>query len=1053
RHSDNRFERVRCCAWLAALYRFRLQADEGLPQTPLIPPQAWQQRLDRRYRDALDGLLGEARSQGLGQALASELALAYHGLQYAELAELVRMAVRRHTGNRWMFRCGSLWEYPLTLHPSLAQLDSLSGQYPLLQERTAVRLDFSHSGWSDIFFLAMQAPQAAAVVNWSVDIAAEAGQPPQPPIRCWLRLIDEPVLRLSAVDLGESADLRRLNDVFDFASDHLGLLKAAVVASGLVPAALEGTDQELSHLLRILCGPGRGLELASEVARIPKGSRLAVSTNLLGSLIALCMRATSQTAQLSGPLQEIERQVVASRAILGEWLGGSGGGWQDSGGLWPGLKVLRGKVDPAADALAPGSLLPDYELLQLSPQAQTALEQGLVVFHGGMSGNVGPVLELVTSRFLVHWQAAAAAREELLSAFPRILSALQAGNLQALGALTHALFTGPLRQIIPGVSNAYVDDLISTARAAYGSAFYGFVMLGGMAGGGMAMLVDPLKRAEVDASWPHHLAATAARHQAGLPFVVPPRVLRVAGNGEGTSASLLQGEAAVLSPSYYRLHAPRMTALREQDLAPRRRQDLMTFLQGSAASDDEYRRLLKGMVRNLLPEPGNQGSQASADEAALVAAGLDLEQRSTVLAAYRRGAMSLQRNRLSERAQIRDVGPEHVRQPRPGAGADIDPRGYGVVTLAGGLGSRWSGGAGVVKALAPVAEFDGRWRSFLDLHLAKYARARQQGQMPLPHIITTSFLTDDALRDALRRLGESDPALIEPVRISRGAMLGQRVIPSQEDLLVHFRERPRQRLDAQAQKAQEDAERALMAWAQAAGAGSPYPGRGAGECCNPPGHWWELPSLLLNGTLARLLAEQPQLHTLIVHNIDTLGAGFDADIAATVAASGSTLAVEVIPRLAGDSGGALALIDGVPRIIEGLAIPNESLELGLRWYNSNTWWVQIDGLLAWFGLQRSDLADGPRVRRRVLRQASRVPMYVTIKDVRRAWGDGHADILPVAQFEQLWGDMSAMEDLSVSYIPVSRQRGQQLKEVGQVPDWLLDGSAAKVAAACGFSRP
>ena len=66
---------------------------------------------------------------------------------------------------------------------------------------------------------------------------------------------------------------------------------------------------------------------------IPKGSRLAVSTNLLGGLIAACMRATGQTQSLEGPLQEHERRIAAARAILGEWLGGSGGGWQDSGGV------------------------------------------------------------------------------------------------------------------------------------------------------------------------------------------------------------------------------------------------------------------------------------------------------------------------------------------------------------------------------------------------------------------------------------------------------------------------------------------------------------------------------------------------------------------------------------------------------------------------------------------------------------------------------------------------------------------------------------------------
>jgi len=51
---------------------------------------------------------------------------------------------------------------------------------------------------------------------------------------------------------------------------------------------------------------------------------------LLASLIAVCMRATGQTDALEGPLAEPERRLVAARAILGEWLGGSGGGWRRS---------------------------------------------------------------------------------------------------------------------------------------------------------------------------------------------------------------------------------------------------------------------------------------------------------------------------------------------------------------------------------------------------------------------------------------------------------------------------------------------------------------------------------------------------------------------------------------------------------------------------------------------------------------------------------------------------------------------------------------------------
>src|SRR5579872_7457547 len=113
---------------------------------------------------------------------------------------------------------------------------------------------------------------------------------------------------------------------------------------------MEVCDAPLADLTARLAGAGRGVELVSHVDNIPKGSRLAVSTNLLACLISACMRATSQAASLTGQLSEPERRLVAARAILGEWLGGSGGGWQDSGGVWPGIKLIEGACASEGDA-------------------------------------------------------------------------------------------------------------------------------------------------------------------------------------------------------------------------------------------------------------------------------------------------------------------------------------------------------------------------------------------------------------------------------------------------------------------------------------------------------------------------------------------------------------------------------------------------------------------------------------------------------------------------------------------------------------------------------
>ena len=143
------------------------------------------------------------------------------------------------------------------------------------------------------------------MLNVSVDLGVhgrDAG--PRPPIEVYLRVIDEPVLRLASVDLGAKADITNLAEVFDFAKDYLGLLKAAVIAAGLVPPGMEGSEQASLDLLARVVGPGLGLELVSKVNDIPKGSRLAVSTNLLACLItrAACgppARQPSLTAALS----------------------------------------------------------------------------------------------------------------------------------------------------------------------------------------------------------------------------------------------------------------------------------------------------------------------------------------------------------------------------------------------------------------------------------------------------------------------------------------------------------------------------------------------------------------------------------------------------------------------------------------------------------------------------------------------------------------------------------------------------------------------------------
>ena len=165
-----------------------------------------------------------------------------------------------------MFRIGHPVDQPLKIHPSLLIKEQSAGLYPCLHESTPVRMDLSHSGWSDIFFLGMDYPEGANVLNISVDLcvlnsASEAK--PAPPIETWLRIIEEPILKLTSVDLAASPSINNLSEVFDFARDYLGLLKAAVIASGIVPPGMEGAGLPLSPLLEKMVGKGKGIEFIS----------------------------------------------------------------------------------------------------------------------------------------------------------------------------------------------------------------------------------------------------------------------------------------------------------------------------------------------------------------------------------------------------------------------------------------------------------------------------------------------------------------------------------------------------------------------------------------------------------------------------------------------------------------------------------------------------------------------------------------------------------------------------------------------------------------------
>jgi UTP--glucose-1-phosphate uridylyltransferase len=1062
RSSDNLYERVRALFFLYGIHRFHIPLKSGVKTRALVPFAGYNQLLRRRFEEAIEVFLEAQKREGANDAISSALAAAYHSLGFQTLADQVRRSVRSVRGNQWMFRTGHPGDHPLRIRQELLKADPQTGLYPIVRETTPVRMDLTHSGWSDIFFLGMDYPGGARVLNVSIDLCVRGDvRVPQPPVEAYLRVIDRPVLRLASVDLRAVTEITSLGEVFDFAKDYLGLLKAAVIASGIVPPGIEGAPQSLTELLATLTGrPGLGIEIVSRVNDIPKGSRLAVSTNLLASLISTCMRATGQTESLTEQLAEPERRLVAARAILGEWLGGSGGGWQDSGGVWPGMKLIQG-VEATEDdpefGISRGCLLPRHELLgyeAVSADTRRQLEESLVLVHGGMAQDVGPILEMVTEKYLLRDAAEWKGRQQAMTIFDEVVSTLRGGDVPALGELTQRNFEGPIQTIIPWASNFYTELLIRQVKEEFGEAFQGFWMLGGMSGGGMGFIFEPSVKRRAQERLQAIMNEAKARLEGAVPFAMNPVVYDFAINERGTHAELLSGENALMPPGYYTLTVPGLLRQEMRLLPASQRAELERF--GAACrTTPELSGMVQTMFDRLLPQSAGNGSGPRTDRGEMLADhGFDPVQHEQIRSDLRSGRIGLAQNRLPITSQIEDVGDEDVIDATGGQPASWRESGLealangevAVVSLAGGAGSRWTKGAGVVKALNPFCKMAGRHRNFIEIHLAKSRRVGRECGTWLPHVITTSYLTHGPIEEYLA--AERNYNYPGPLLLSPGRSVGLRLVPMARDLRFAWEEMPQQLLDERAQKVQDSLRSALIAWSLDSGEGTDYTDNLPLQCLHPVGHWYEIPNLLLNGVLRKLLEQRPNLRHLMVHNIDTLGVDMDPAYLGLHIENGAALTAEVITRRIEDRGGGLARVNGHPRLIEGLALPREEIEFELSYYNTATTWVDIDRLLDLLGLGRGDLGESEKVMWAVRTLAGRMPTYITLKDVKKRWGKGQEDIFPVCQFEKLWGDMTALREFDSKFAAVPRARGQQLKEIAQLDGWLRDGSAAYVEGLC-----
>jgi UDP-N-acetylglucosamine pyrophosphorylase len=760
-------------------------------------------------------------------------------------------------------------------------------------------------------------------------------------------------------------------------------------------------------------------------------------------------------------LQEEERRLVAAKAILGEWIGGSGGGWQDSGGVWPGMKLIKGveaQPDDPEYGISKGRLLPKHTVLErdsVSAEIRKKLQDSLVIVHGGMAQDVGPILEMVTEKYLLRSKKEWEARQNAISYFEEVVEKLKAGDIKGIAEFTHKNFNGPIQQIIPWATNLYTESIISTVKTEFGDKFWGFWMMGGMSGGGMGFIFDPSAKQMAQERLQQIMSAIKKKHEHAIPFAMEPVVYDFKINENGTFANLTVGEEALMNEEYYTLLLPKLLKRDLNELTNCQRNEL-AILSKTYKSGKQYNGFINNLFERIIPQKQEDQDLQKPLNSLLEDFGFNPNQHQQIKSDLKMGRIGLSKNRIPINSTIEDIPQSDLPTQQDIENKEFTEIGLkalqnkelAIVTLAGGAGSRWTKGAGVVKSLNPFIGFAGKHRNFVEIHLAKTEKTNADYNTSLQHIFTTSYLTQKPIAGFL------EPYILQKKRIvvSQGKVIGLRLIPTERDLRFMWEEMPQQLLDEQAQKMQQSLRAALINWAKTNGEGEDYRDNLPSQCIHPVGHWYEIPNLFLNGTLQQLIQENPNLKHLLVHNIDTLGANANPAMLGYHIQQNKGMTIEVISRKLDDRGGGLAKINGQTRLIEGLALPDEKLEFNLSYYNTNTFWINIDELLHAFGLNRNDLTNSAKVEEQIYKMASRMPTYVIIKDVKKRWGKGQEDVFPVTQFEKLWGDMTAIPELSCGYINVERNRGQQLKEVGQLDGWLRDGSKDYIGSICNWSN-
>ncbi len=356
-----------------------------------------------------------------------------------------------------------------------------------------------------------------------------------------------------------------------------------------------------------------------------------------------------------------------------------------------------------------------------------------MLVHGGMAQNVGPILEMVTEKYLLRseaeWQGAPASARHARRNSRR---ARTRRRPRASARRRRATFTARSRRSSRGPALTTPRRSSSGRAREFGDDFWGFWMLGGMSGGGMGFIFAPERKAEAQQRLQEIMSATKRELQHALPFAMEPVVYDFAINEHGTFADWLAATTRLMPRATTRSLC-RDCCARNRARSRRCAAPSWTNSRAACRTKPELRGMVQTLFDRLLPRGKAESRQRPNARRALLDERLrPRAARADPRRSSRHGRIGLAQNRLPPSAVIEDVRADDVIDTTGATSNAAKRRGLGekalrngevaVVTLAAGAGSRWTQGAGVVKALHPFCKLGGRHRTFIETHLAKSRR-------------------------------------------------------------------------------------------------------------------------------------------------------------------------------------------------------------------------------------------------------------------------------------------------------------------------------------------